>query len=89
MCYNDLKAKFDIFYFWRKNNMPITFIFIGVLVVGLILATLIKLLFNKISGKQAVDFSDLGQFFGIWIVCCLIIGMVVLTATCETCIHSI
>lgn len=69
--------------------MPITFIFIGVLVVGLILATSIKLLFNKITGKNAFDRADLGEFFGIWIVCCLIIGAVVLTATCETCIHSV
>lgn len=87
MCYNNFESKFRHL-FWRKNIMPITFIFIGVLVVGLIVATLIKLLFNKISGKQAVDFSDLGQFFGIWIACCFIIFAVVLMATCETCLYS-
>lgn len=68
--------------------MPITFILIGTLVVGLIVAVLIKLLFNKISGKHAVDFSDLGQFFGIWIVCSLIIFMIILTASCETCLST-
>ncbi|MDE7399434.1 MAG: hypothetical protein K2N06_07905 [Oscillospiraceae bacterium] len=68
--------------------MPITFILIGVLVVGLILATLIKLLFNKVTSKHAFDRADLGEFFGIWIVCCLIIGVVVLMATCETCLAN-
>lgn len=68
--------------------MVFTPILIGSVVGGLVLAVIIKLLFNKIAGHRGLDFSDLGEFFGIFIACTLIILLIVGAATCESCMGS-
>lgn len=46
---------------------------------GLILATVIKVIFCKIGGYGAVNYSDLRDFFGIFVRCSIgIIGLYVL-----------
>ncbi len=64
--------------------MPFSAYLIISLVGGLVLSVLIKLLFNKITGRHASDFSRLDEFFGIFITCSVIILVIMLLITLET-----
>lgn len=64
--------------------MPFSAYLIISVVGGLVLSVLIKLLFNKISGRHAYDFSHLGEFFGIFITCSVIILVIMIAITLET-----
>lgn len=64
--------------------MPLSAILIFSVVGGLVLAILMKLLFNKITGKHASDFSDLADFFGIFIGSSFILFIILITVSCES-----
>lgn len=68
--------------------MPFSVLIIISLVGGLILAVVIKLLFNLISGRNATDFSDLADFFRIFLGCAVIVFLVIALASCEACVSS-
>lgn len=68
--------------------MPLSAMLIVSLVVGLVAGTLIKLLFNKITGKRAFDSAHLDEFFGIIIVCAVITFIVFAVGSCESCLNS-
>ena len=61
--------------------MPLSAYLIIGLVGGLILTVLLKLLFNKITGKNAFDHADLGEFFGMWMVLAVILIVILFLIT--------
>lgn len=63
--------------------MPFSAYLIISLVGGLILTVLLKLLFNKITGKNGIDFAHLDEFFGMFITCSIIILILMIVITVE------
>ncbi len=64
--------------------MPFYMYLIVSLVGGLILTVLLKLLFNKVTGKHASDWSNFSDFAGMFLGCSFIIFIIMLSATCES-----
>lgn len=63
--------------------MPFSVCLIIAVVGGLIISVLIKLLFNKITGKNASDFSSLSDFLGAFITCSVIILIILISINME------
>ena len=54
------------------------------LVGGLVLSFLIKLIYNKVSGKNAIDHSDLRDFLKTFSVCFVIILFIMISIIIES-----
>lgn len=61
--------------------MPLSAYLIIGLLGGLVLTILLKLLFNKITGKNGVDFADFGEFFGMFMTCSVIVIIIMFLIT--------
>lgn len=64
--------------------MPFSAYLIISLVGGLVLTVLLKLLFNKITGKNGFDRADLFEYFIMWLVCSFIIIVIMFVITLES-----
>ena len=64
--------------------MPLSAYLIFGLVGGLVLTILLKLLFNKITGKNGIDFADFGEFFGMFMICSIIVIVIMFVITLES-----
>lgn len=67
--------------------MPSTCLIVA-LIGGLALTFLMKLMFNKISGKNGVDFANMGEFLKMFIVCFIIVLAIMISITAESAMKS-
>lgn len=82
ICYNTFcKTNFN---FREENIMPLSAYLIIGLIGGLVLTVLLKLLFNKITGKHGIDFADFMEFFIMWLVCSVIVIVIMFLITLES-----
>lgn len=69
--------------------MPLSAYLIFGLVGGLILTIFLKFLFNKITGKNGIDFADFWEFFIMWIICSIIIIVIMFVISIESCVSHL
>lgn len=69
--------------------MPFSLILIIGLVGGLILTILLKLFFNKITGKNGRDFADFGEFCLMWIISSVIVIVILSVISIESCVSHL
>lgn len=63
--------------------MPLSLYVIIGLVGGLVLTILLKLLFNKITGKNGAEFARLSEFFSMFITCTVIVIVIMVLITID------
>lgn len=56
--------------------MPLSVTLILSLILGLGLTVLLKLIFNKITGKNGIEFAHLREFFSMFITCFIIVFII-------------
>lgn len=69
--------------------MPISLILIIGVVGGLVITVLLKLFFNKISGKNGHDWADFGDFGIMWIVSSVIVIVILSVISIESCVSHL
>lgn len=69
--------------------MPISLILIIGVVGGLVITVLLKLFFNKITGKNGTDFADFGEFCLMWIISSIIVIVILSVISIESCVSHL